>query len=139
VQAFPAGFEILREIPVERHEMLAEWRVTLVHLAVINAPVFGGFLGMRLSSASLDDRVLDVIIVERISRRRLLLAAVCPLFGSRRSVRGIRTLRLSRLRVLGDRELDVALDGEILGKIPATFEAAGGVLRVVTPREFAGG
>jgi YegS/Rv2252/BmrU family lipid kinase len=137
-----AGARALREhepFDCELHHDTAAERVTLVHLAVVNAPVFGGFLGMRLSSASLDDRVLDVIAVERISIRRLLLAALYPLLGIRRRVLGVRTLQLSRLRVVGDRQLEVALDGEIRGTIPATFEAAGGALRVVAPRGFEGG
>jgi YegS/Rv2252/BmrU family lipid kinase len=137
-----AGARALREYEPFRcelqHEASSE-TVTLVHLAVVNAPVFGGFLGMRLSSGSLHDHVLDVIAVEHISMGRLVLSAAFALIGVRRRVRGVRTLQLSRLRVLGDRELDVALDGEVLGRLPATFEAAGAALRVVAPRGFAGG
>jgi YegS/Rv2252/BmrU family lipid kinase len=113
-------------------------QLELLHLAVINAPVFGGFLGMRVSGASVDDRMLDVIAVERLPIRRLLLAALYPIFGVKRRVRGIRTLQVPALRVHTNRELDVALDGEILGKIPADFEVAGEALRVVTTRDFEG-
>jgi diacylglycerol kinase family enzyme len=36
------------------------------------------------------------------------------------------------LRVHSDQDLEVALDGEIRGRIPADFEVAGAALRVVT-------
>jgi YegS/Rv2252/BmrU family lipid kinase len=107
-------------------------RTELLHLSVINAPVFGGFLGMRVRGARLDDRALDVIAVERLPIRRLLLAALHPILGIRRPLRGIRTLRVPSLRVHTEQPLDVALDGEVLGRIPADFEVAAEALRVVT-------
>jgi diacylglycerol kinase family enzyme/membrane-associated phospholipid phosphatase len=111
-------------------------RLELVHLAIINAPVFGGFLGMRIPGSDLRDHALDLIAVERLPMRRVVLAALHPILGLRRSIRGVRVLRLPLVRVHTDRELEVALDGEVLGRIPADFEAAGDALRVVTPREF---
>jgi diacylglycerol kinase (ATP) len=108
----------------------------LVHLSVINAPVFGGFLGMRVIGASLDDRILDVIAVEHLPVRRLLLAALHPILRLKRPIRGICTLRVRSIRVQTTRVLDVALDGEILGKVPADFEVAGEALRVITPLDF---
>jgi undecaprenyl-diphosphatase len=106
-------------------------QLELLQLSVINAPVFGGFLGMRISGARLDDGVLDVIAVEDLPIRRLLLAAAHPLFGIKRPIRGIRTLHVPGLRVHTTQDLEVALDGEIRGKIPADFEVAGESLRVV--------
>jgi diacylglycerol kinase (ATP) len=111
-------------------------RMRLVHLAVINAPVFGGFLGMRVRGANLDDRILDVIAVESLSRRRLLLAALQPILGIRRSIRGIHPLRVRSLRVHTTQTLDITLDGEVDGTLPAEFDVAGNALRVVTPTDF---
>jgi diacylglycerol kinase family enzyme len=53
-----------------------------------------------------------------------------------REVSGIRSYHLGRLDVQTDQALDVALDGEIRGKLPATFVVAGEALSVVTPRDF---
>jgi diacylglycerol kinase (ATP) len=111
-------------------------RLRLVHLAVINAPVFGGFLGMRVRGANLDDHILDVIAVENLSRRRLLLAALQPILGIRRSIRGIHPLRVRSLRVHTTQTLDITLDGEVDGTLPAEFDVAGNALRVVTPTDF---
>jgi diacylglycerol kinase family enzyme len=41
------------------------------------------------------------------------------------------------MRVHTDRPLEVALDGEVLGRLPADFVVAGEALRVITPVDFA--
>jgi diacylglycerol kinase family enzyme len=111
-------------------------RLRLVHLSVINAPVFGGFLGMRVRGVDLDDRILDVIAVEHLSRRRLLLAALQPVLGLRRPIRGMHTLRVRTLHVNTTQTLDITLDGEVDGTLPADFEVAAEALRVLTPADF---
>lgn len=113
-------------------------RLRLVHLSVINAPVFGGFLGMRVRGVNLDDRILDVIAVEHLSRRRLLLAALQPVLGICRPIRGIHTLRVRTLHVRATETLDITLDGEVNGTLPADFEVAAEALRVLTPTDFDG-
>lgn len=108
----------------------------LTQLSIINAPVFGGFLGMRMRDSSLDDRLLDVLAVEDVPLHTFLLAALHAAFGLRRPLRGIRAFHLRRMDVHTDPELEVALDGEVAGKLPATFAVAGEALRVVTPYAF---
>jgi len=73
-------------------------QLQLVHLSVINAPIFGGFLGLRISGGNLDDRA-HVIAVEHLSVRRLLQAAAQPVLGISRPIPGIRTLRVAHLSV----------------------------------------
>jgi YegS/Rv2252/BmrU family lipid kinase len=134
-----AGAEAVREQSAFRCELQHDSQVEgleTVHLAIVNAPVFGGFLGLRIRGASLADRVLDVIAVERLPLHRLVLAALQPIVGIPRPLRGIHTLQVPRLRVHSDRHLEVALDGEIRGRIPADFEVAGAALRVVTRPDF---
>jgi YegS/Rv2252/BmrU family lipid kinase len=109
----------------------------LTHLSVINAPVFGGFLGMRLRNSSVDDLRLDVLVVENSALRRAVAkAAVRALFRAPGEVSGIRSYRVRRLDVDTGEALDVALDGEVCGKLPASFVVVGDGLRVVTPRDF---
>jgi undecaprenyl-diphosphatase len=109
----------------------------LTHLSVINAPVFGGFLGMRLRNSSVDDRRLDVLVVENSALRRAVArAALRALFRAPGEVSGIRSYRVRRLEVNTGEALDVALDGEVRGKLPATFVVVGEGLRVVTPQDF---
>lgn len=111
-------------------------RWELSHLSVINAPVFGGFLGMRVTGSSPDDRLLDVLAVEDLPIRRILIAAVHQLLRIRRPLKGVHALHVREMRVHTETELDVALDGEVLGKLPADFVVAGEALRVVTPLDF---
>jgi diacylglycerol kinase (ATP) len=49
-----------------------------VQVAVSNAPAFGGVLGMRVPGAAMTDGLLDVIVVEPLSRPRRAPAAPSP-------------------------------------------------------------
>jgi YegS/Rv2252/BmrU family lipid kinase len=108
----------------------------LTHLSVINAPVFGGFLGMRVSGSDPDDGLLDVLAVEALPAHRLILVAIHQLFHIGRPIKGIHAIHVGELKAHTDEPLEVALDGEILGRLPADFVVAGEALRVVTPVDF---
>lgn len=112
-------------------------RLSLVHLAVINAPIFGGFLDLKVPGSNLDDATLDVIMIEHLPIRRLLRSALYPILGVRRKIHGIRTLQVSRLRITTKQPMDLTLDGEIDGQLPATFEIVPAGLRVLTPSRLA--
>jgi undecaprenyl-diphosphatase len=108
----------------------------LEELAIINAPVFGGFLGLRVGGVSLTDGMLDVLAIEEGSVGRLVLAALFAVLHIRRSIEGVRPLQVHRLHVHTDQPVEVTLDGEVLGNLPADFEVAGEALRVVVPADF---
>jgi diacylglycerol kinase family enzyme len=107
----------------------------LAQLSVINAPIVGGALGMRVGG-DLDDRLLDVLAFEELPLHRLALAALFLVFHINREVRGVHALHLSSLTVHTERPLEAALDGEVSGTVPAEFEVVGEALRVVTPHHF---
>jgi YegS/Rv2252/BmrU family lipid kinase len=111
-------------------------KLRLSQLSVINAPIFGGALGLSVAGSNPDDRLLDVLAFEDIPARRMLLAALFLLLRVKRQVAGVRALHVSRLHVHTGHPLDVALDGEIVGNLPADFEVAGNALRVITPQDF---
>jgi undecaprenyl-diphosphatase len=113
--------------------------MTLSQLSVINAPIFGGALGMRIGEVNLNDQLLDVLAFEEVPLHRIALAALFLLLHVSREVRGVHALHLSNLKVHTTRPLDVALDGEVTGTVPGDFEVAGEALRVVTPLDFRGG
>jgi YegS/Rv2252/BmrU family lipid kinase len=134
-----AALAALRERPTfecdlhygERSEHLA-----LTQLSVINAPIFGGALGMRIGGANLDDRLLDVLAFEALPLHRIALAALFLLLRVNREVRGVHAVHVSSLKVHTSQPLDVALDGEVTGTVPGDFEVAAEALRVVTPLDF---
>ena len=135
-----AAIVALRDRRPFRCEMVVDERaeeVELTHLSVINAPVFGGFLGMRVRNSSVDDRLLDVLAVENHALRRALArAGLQSILRVGGEVSGIRAYHVRRLDVRTGQRLEVALDGEVRGKLPASFVVVGEGLRVVTPQDF---
>jgi YegS/Rv2252/BmrU family lipid kinase len=111
-------------------------QLQLVHLAVINSPVFGGFLDLKIPGASPDDRSLNVLMVEHLPMRRLIRSALYPAIGLHRRIRGFRMMQVSSLTVHPPAPMDVTLDGEIAGKIPGRFDVVPGGLKVITPAGF---
>ncbi len=108
----------------------------LLHLSIINAPVFGGPLGLRLAGSSVDDRRLDVLAIEDAPLPRLLATMIPVLFMARPRVGGVRLYHVRRLHVHVEQPLDVGLDGEVAGRLPSDFALAPESLRVVTGRGF---
>jgi YegS/Rv2252/BmrU family lipid kinase len=134
-----AAARALKERPVFKVQVEYEGHaepLELVHLAVINAPVFGGFLDLKVPGAAPDDGALHVIMVEHLPMRRLLRSALYPAFGLHRKIRGFRTMQVSRLTVQPTDPIDVTLDGEMAGPVAGTFDVVRGGLRVITPASF---
>jgi YegS/Rv2252/BmrU family lipid kinase len=131
-----AGVRALREHEPFECELSYDGKtekLRLVQLSIINAPVFGGALDLRVPRARMDDRSLVVIAIEEGRPARLLLGALLAAVGRRREGPGVRGVRTSELRVHVDRPVDVALDGEIRTNLPADFAVAAQALHIVTP------
>ncbi|HEY8285064.1 MAG TPA: YegS/Rv2252/BmrU family lipid kinase [Chloroflexota bacterium] len=105
----------------------------LLHLSVINAPVFGGFLNLRLAESDLHDRRLDVLAIEHGDSLRLFLAGAALLLGWTPRIGGIHLYHVPRLTVRVDEPLIFTLDGELAGRLPATFTLVPEAIRVVVP------
>lgn len=134
-----SALAVLRERPSFQCELSYHGRtehLTLAQLSVINAPIFGGALGMRVGGVNLDDQVLDVLAFEELPLHRIGLAALFLLLGVNRGLRGVHAVHVSNITVHTSQPLDVALDGEVNGTVPGDFEVAGEALRVVTPLDF---
>lgn len=134
-----AAAAALRERPVFECEVEQQGKIEhleLIHLSIVNAPVFGGFLDLRIPRARLDDHVLHVIMVEHLQIRRFLRSALYTALRLHRGIRGFRTMRVSRLTVRPSHPMDVTLDGEVRGTIPGTFDVVPSSLRVITPLTF---
>jgi diacylglycerol kinase family enzyme/membrane-associated phospholipid phosphatase len=123
---------------VLEHDGVAEER-TLVQLSVISAPVIGGALGLSVRGPRRDDHLLDVLAIEDVPPLQMLRAGVFLLLGIRRPVSGIHALHVDALGIGSERPLGLALDGELAGSLPGTFEPVAGALRVVTGRRSSAG
>ena len=100
-------------------------------LAVVgNGPSYGG--GMRvLPGASLTDGLLDVCVVEELSRAAFLRAFPRVFRGTHVTHPKVAMFRASRVTMEADRRIDVYADGERVGPLPAIFEVVPGGLRAV--------
>jgi len=110
----------------------------LIHLSVVNAPIFGGRWNFRLAGSELDDRRLDVLALDDVPPWHFALAIWPLLFRKNPHVGGVRLYHARRMRVHSEKPLDITLDGEVVGRIPGDFQLLAGAVRVVTGRTFRG-
>jgi diacylglycerol kinase (ATP) len=100
-------------------------------LAIVgNGRSYGG--GMRvLPTASLTDGLLDVCVVEELSKAAFLRAFPSVFRGTHVRHPKVRTLRGRTVKMEADRRIQVYADGEPVGPLPATFEIVPRAIRVV--------
>jgi YegS/Rv2252/BmrU family lipid kinase len=111
-------------------------RLELAQLSVINAPIFGGFLGLRVRGSSPVDGLLDVLAAEDLPRRRTVGAGIYQLVRLKRPLTGVHAFQSAELVVDSSEALEVSLDGEVASRLPGRFSVAERALRVITPRDF---
>lgn len=134
-----AGVLALRDRPVFACDITTNGTTetfNLEQLSVINTPVIGGALGLRIPGADPEGGTLQLLLVEHLPVRRLLRSALDNLTGRPRLVRGVRLQAVTRVTISPERPMDVALDGEICGQIPGTFEVVVEGLRVITRANY---
>jgi diacylglycerol kinase (ATP) len=121
-----------------------------LEVAVINAPVFGGQLQLSLPQASIDDRLLDIVVIENINMERMN-AAIAQLFHPRQQraeaeampprhpaelsgIPGLHHFQATSVLIkTGTDPQDVTLDGELRGQTPVHIALASKSLRVMLP------
>ena len=100
-------------------------------VGVANGPSFGG--GLRIAEgAELDDGLLDVMVIAPMSRRRLLRLYPKLFRGSHVDDPLVTRHRVRRVSVAAAGIVAYA-DGERIGPLPLSVEAAPGALRVLVP------
>ena len=108
-----------------------------VNFCVANARFFGG--GMKIApEAKLDDGFLDVINIGDIRTAKIILNAYTLYRGTHLDLREVRDTLAKRIeaRPLSDgQEVHIEIDGELPGKLPATYEIVPGALRVRVPSQ----
>lgn len=96
-----------------------------------NGRSYGG--GMKvLPDASLVDGMLDLCIVEALSKTAFLRAFPKVFMGRHTTHPKVRMMRARSITVEADRTLQVHADGERAGALPASFDVMPAALRVVT-------
>lgn len=119
----PIPFTItLDDERIEREVML---------VAVGNGPSFGG--GLRIcEGAQMDDGLLDVVIINPVSKAKLVRVFPQLYKGTHVRLPEVEIHRVRRVELVAD---DVVAygDGERLGPLPLTAEVRPGALRVIAP------
>lgn len=124
---------------------------TVVQLAVVVTPVFGGGANLRLPDVSLRDRLLDVVAIEAPDPRHLqalierIGRGAPPAAVSDQSARdvveldlpGIWRFKARSVIIEQPADVDVTLDGEIRARTPLEITLAPEGLRVLVPQEHA--
>jgi undecaprenyl-diphosphatase len=133
-----AGARALREQqPFEctlEHDGIRQTR-RAVQVCVSNAPAFGGVLGMRVPGAAMTDGLLDVIVVEPLTRPRRAFAVGRAAVGHPGPVHGVHTAKVRAIRISAADRQQLTLDGEVIGELPAAIEARPQAIRVIVPQQ----
>jgi len=99
-------------------------------VAVANTPNYGG--GLRIApQARLNDGLLDVCIIERISTASLLRLYPSILRGAHSQSPYVRSFRASRVRLTAPEGADLYGDGEFLARLPLEIGIEPAGLRVL--------
>ena len=109
-----------------------ERRLRIAELAVANARYYGG--AMKIApDAKLDDGLFDIVTIGESSAFRILANAPRLYFGAHLSMNEVtHTLakQVTARPVRKGEEVRVELDGEVVGRLPVTFEIVPRALRV---------
>lgn len=135
-------------------------RCRALQVTIINAPIFGGQWGLALPNVSLNDRLLDIIVIEEFEFGRIN-SALMRFFGARPEDDASHTIEMSEhvpasehhpanlTYIPGLHHLqakgvlistnadprDVTLDGEVRGQTPIYVHIANERLRVMGPMQ----
>lgn len=133
-------------------------RCRALQVTVINAPIFGGQWNFALPNVSLNDRLLDIVVIEEFEFGRIN-EALARLFNARPrdeaanhdeqgddashsghhpadliNIPGIHHLQAKGVHIVTDSDpRDVTLDGEVRGQTPMYVHMASERLKVMVP------
>ena len=120
------------EPPWERHSFMA------YTVGACNSKTYGG--GMRAApDALLDDGLLDVVVLESISKLRFLTRILPKVFkGTHVLEPNVKVFRAREMSVSADRPFTMYADGDPIGELPVHVRAVPGAVRVLVPADGAG-
>lgn len=109
-----------------------EIRRSAFFLAVGNTHRYGG--GMKITPrAAMNDGLLDVCLVSKMNKLKLLCWMPTIFFGGHLQLGGVEYFQSQVVRVEAARELDVFADGDFACKTPIEISLLSRALRVIVP------
>jgi YegS/Rv2252/BmrU family lipid kinase len=124
----PARFEIELD-PPGRRVSIAGYTV-----GAANSKAYGG--GMRAApDAMLDDGLLDVLVLESVSKAAFLGRILPRSFkGTHVEQPSVHVYRAREVQISADRTFTVYADGDPIGELPVRVRALGGAVMMLVPR-----
>jgi YegS/Rv2252/BmrU family lipid kinase len=128
----PARFEIELDPPGERLRFMA------YTVGACNAKTYGG--GMRAApDALLDDGLLEVVVLESLSKLKFLTKVLPKVFkGTHVELPSVHVFRAAQVEISADRPFTMYADGDPIGELPVRVRALGGAVSVLVPADFDG-
>jgi diacylglycerol kinase family enzyme len=116
----------------ERHSFMA------YTVGSCNSKTYGG--GMRAApDALLDDGLLDVVVLESISKVRFLMRILPKVFSGTHVLEpNVKVFRAREVAISADRPFTMYADGDPIGELPLRVTALRGAVRVLVPAGGAG-
>jgi diacylglycerol kinase (ATP) len=101
-------------------------------IAVGNALSYGG--GMKVTpQATLDDGLLDICVVGKMNKLKLLCWVPTIFFGEHLRLKQVEYFQAKQIRIEAGRQLDLYADGEFAGRTPVEVGIIPRGLRVIVP------
>jgi YegS/Rv2252/BmrU family lipid kinase len=128
----PARFEVELDPPGERRTF------TAYTVGACNSRTYGG--GMRAApQAMLDDGLLDVVVLESVSKLKFLTKVLPKVFkGAHVQLPSVHVYRAAEVEISADRPFAMYADGDPIGDLPVRVRAVRGAVLVLVPADFAG-
>jgi diacylglycerol kinase family enzyme len=103
-----------------------------------NSKTYGG--GMRAApGALLDDGLLDVMVLENVSKVRFVTRILPKVFSGRHVEEpSVRVFRAREVAISADRPFTMYADGDPIGELPIRVKALKGAVRVLVPADGLG-
>lgn len=109
---------------------------TVFLASTANTASYGGAIPIA-PNATPTDGILDLCVIDRVSRIRALLLIPVVMRGKHLGRPGITLLRSRKLRIVSQESqgpIDLWADGERIGQTPVTIEAVAGAIDVLLPK-----
>jgi YegS/Rv2252/BmrU family lipid kinase len=125
----PARFEIELDPPGERLSF------TAYTVGACNSKTYGG--GMRAApDAMLDDGLLEVVVLETVSKREFLTKLLPRVFkGTHVELPSVHVFRAAAVEISADRPFTMYADGDPIGELPVRVRAIAGAVSVLLPAD----
>ncbi len=103
-------------------------------MALANGKFYGG--GMKISPDSdLEDGYIDICIIHKISKLRVLRLFPTIFAGKHINVREVTLYRAKKIKLNSATPLEVNLDGDVVGVTPLSIEVVPKAIKILIPRK----